>query len=647
MRKHVFLWVGMVAFQTNAQKFEPKAVTVADLQQQVHPLDKTSSAAILYKVGDCNISFLGNGFQTKYQVKMRLKIYDKKGYEWATQSVYFSSGGRGASVDFDDVITYNLVDGKIVKTPITKDGIFEEKVTKYRSQKKLQFPNVKEGSILEMTYTINMMGLGTPPKWTFQSKIPVDYAEFNTHIPEYLIYNTSQKGFVFPKVTKKQVQRSGGYEETVTTYKAENMPAMKDEAFVTNIDNYTSGIGHELSAVQLPMRYAGYYTEKVASDWNTIAQRLYEHEDFGGEVKKNGYYEKQVDSIVKGLTGRNEIISAVFGFVQSKVKWNNHYGLACENGVKRAFKEKTGNVADINLMLTAMLRHLEIEASPVLVSTRNNGIVYFPSIDNFDYLIVGVQTPTGYVLLDATGEFSLPDLLPMRDLNWFGRLIRENGTSEQIDLIPTALSKENTFLTATVQADGVVSGKIKKQYTDYTALDFREKNKDIAQETFLESLEAALDNAIVDNYQRENEKDPSKVLTETYSFKDSHTSELINDKLYISPLLFLRMKDNPFKQEKREYPIDFGFPTQKRINATIQIPEGYAIESMPENMSLETENGVGTFKFILVNQGSSIQLTAVVEVKAALVSAEHYTLFKAFYQQMVEKQNEKIILAKK
>lgn len=646
MRINIWSLVAFFAFYANAQKFEPKPITAADLQQQSHPLDKDASAAVLYKVGDCNISFLENGFQTKHQVKTRIKIYDKKGYEWATQNVYYSSGRRGASITFEDVVTYNLVDGKIVKTPLKKDGIFEERVTKGISQKKIQFPNVKEGSILEFTYTISALGAMNPPKWSFQSKIPVDYAEYSTHIPEYLIYNTSQKGFLFPKVTKKQVARSGNYEETLTTYKAENMPALKDEAFVTNIDNYTSGISHELSAVRLPTRYS-VYSEKIASDWNTIAQKLYEYDDFGGEIKKKGYYEKHVDSIVRGLTNQADIIDAVFRFVQSRIKWNNNRGLACEMGVKDAYKNKLGNVADINLMLTAMLRHLEIEASPVLVSTRNNGIVYFPSIDNFDYVIAGVQTPKGYVLLDATEEFSSPNLLPSRDLNWFGRLIRENGTSEEIDLIPSVLSKEFSYITANVQADASVSGKIKKQYTDYLAIDFREKNKDIQQENYLETLEAQSRNVVIDNYARQNEKDVSKVLGENFDFKDSNSVEIINDKLYFSPLLFMGINDNPFKQEKREYPIDFGYPTQRRINVTLQIPEGYVVESMPENISLDTENDVGSFKFILVNQGSSIQLTAVTEIKTALVSAEHYTLVKAFYQQMVDKHQEKVVLAKK
>jgi hypothetical protein len=42
-------------------------------------------------------------------------------------------------------------------------------------------------------------------------------------------------------------------------------------------------------------------------------------------------------------------------------------------------------------------------------------------------------------------------------------------------------------------------------------------------------------------------------------------------------MLFLA-GENPFQQEVREYPVDYGFPSQKKNTINIQIPDGYAIE---------------------------------------------------------------------
>ncbi len=48
-------------------------------------------------------------------------------------------------------------------------------------------------------------------------------------------------------------------------------------------------------------------------------------------------------------------------------------------------------------------------------------------------------------------------------------------------------------------------------------------------------------------------------------------------------MLYLVSKENPFKQEVREYPVDFGYPKQEKYNININIPEGFVVESMPES----------------------------------------------------------------
>ena len=58
-----------------------------------------------------------------------------------------------------------------------------------------------------------------------------------------------------------------------------------------------------------------------------------------------------------------------------------------QKGTRKAYLEGEGNVADINLLLIAMLRSQGVDANPVLVSTRNNGIPLFPTRKGFNYVI--------------------------------------------------------------------------------------------------------------------------------------------------------------------------------------------------------------------------------------------------------------------
>ena len=57
---------------------------------------------------------------------------------------------------------------------------------------------------------------------------------------------------------------------------------------------------------------------------------------------------------------------------------------------------------------------------------------------------------------------------------------------------------------------------------------------------------------------RSNEKELQLPIAETLSFSGANFSELIGGKIYIKPMLSFAQKQNYFKQENREYPVDFG-----------------------------------------------------------------------------------------
>lgn len=664
----IILFFAIICSTINAQEFKLGKVSVAELEEKEHPKDPSAAAAILFNKGEVKFEFSQNdGFQMFTEVETRIKIYKKEGYDWGNQNIrYYLVGNSKELISVSNAVTYNLVNGKIEKTKLKSEGEFDENINKYWGQKKITMPNVKEGSVIEFHYTIKTNSIDSMREWAFQSSIPVNHSEFTTYVPEYFVYNTNKKGFIFPKVTTKSYSKSitltnkenrgsgssfvgvdisqneFAYQENQTIYLAENLPAMKDEAYVNNIGNYTSSISHELSMTKSNNRPTKIYS----TDWESVTKTIYEFEDFGLELNKSGYFEEDLKILISGEKTRNETIGVIFKYVKSNIKWNGRYNYFCNDGVKTAYKNKTGNVAEINLMLTAMLRYAGFNANPVLVSTRSNGIALFPSLTAFNSVISAVETPEGLILMDATEIFSTPNVLPLRDLNWYGRLIRKDGTSTQINLTPSMISKETSTINVVVKADGTIDGKIRKQYTDYEALGFRQKNVATTKEAYIEELESTNNNIEIGEYVRDNELDLSKPVLETYSFNSNKELEIINDKIYISPLFFLTVKENPFKQEIREYPIDFSYPLESKIYVNIQIPEGYKVDFLPKPSKSLTGDDIGAFSYVVLNMDNKIQIIATTNINTAIVSADFYDVIKEFYQGMITKQNEKIILSK-
>jgi hypothetical protein len=657
----LFLAAGLSAA---AQEYELGEVTKAELEEKQHHTDASAPAAILYSKGQSYMEYSqGKGFMLVTEVDMKIKIYTKDGYEWANKIIpFYSSDSDRETVDISKAVTYNLVDGVIKKTKLKSEGEFTEQTNKFWKQTKIMLPDVKEGCIVEYRYTIHSPFTSVLPEWRFQEGIPVNHSEYTTRLPEYFTFSPNFRGYYQPKVVKTSQNRSitltsksrpaqSGhttfssdkidYAELRTQYVLENVPAMKMERYTNNINNYTASIEHELSMVKYPDEPLKSYS----TNWADVAKTIYKYDSFGNELSKTGYFEEDLTALLAGLTTSVQKTAAIFSYVKNRMNWNNYMGYSCNDGVKKAYKDKVGNVAEINLMLTAMLRHAGVEANPVLVSTRANKVALFPSTSAFNYVIVAVDIDGKRMLLDATSKSAMPNILPTRAINWVGRLIKKDTTSEPVDLSPQGISKEVINLQVQLAADGKITGKARDQYFDYNAFSYREAFLNISKESYLESMEKQYKGIEIGEYKVTNDKDLSKPVIEDYDFTHSGMADIIGDKMYISPLLFFTQTENPFTQDKREYPVDFVFPHQDKYMINIAVPAGYTIESLPVAAAVGMDGNMGTFRYNVASPlPNQIQIGVTLDINQALISAEDYPTLKDFYQKVIEKQSEKIVL---
>jgi hypothetical protein len=666
--KNVFLLSLFISLNIIAQKRDLGKVTIQELEEKICASDTSAVAAILFSIGDVKFEYQDDkGFYYVLKVKSKIKIYKKEGYEKANKTInYYSGAGSKEKVVINEAVTYNLVNGKIEKTKMKSDGEFDVKVNEFWSSKKITLPNVREGSIIEYEYELISDHLGAIKPWYFQSDIPVVFTEFNLNLPEYYVYKPAIRGFLSPNVETnskrrtiiysykenrvpglntgppKTVRTDVEFRETKYTYTLNNLISLKSESYVNNINNYIASIEHELISKQFPNEPFKNY----ATDWETVVNNIYQNDDFGNELNKTGYFEKDLDAMLSGAKSQEEKLMVIFSFVKSKMNWNESYGYNCRNGVKKAYQDKTGNVAEINLMLTSMLRYAGFEANPILISTRSNGISLFPSRNAFDYIIAGVELSNQVVLLDATNKYSLPNVLPIRDLNWFGRLIRKDGTSLQISLMPKFNSKEIINLMAEINHQGEITGKVRGQFFDYNAYGYRDNYNGITKESMIEKIEKRHKGLEINEFDVQNNTDLSKPIIENYSFTSSNSVEIIGDKMYFSPLLHFTMTENPFKQDTRLYPIDFVYPNQEKYSVSLKIPEGYVVETLPVSKAIGLPDDAGNFKFSISNNGNQIQLMFIFDINTAVVNSDMYEEVKVFFKEMIAKQNEKIVLKK-
>jgi len=665
--KKLILFFCFISFLASGQNYKFGKVSKKELEEQFYPKDSSANAAILFKNRRTYFQYIqGTGFSVITEVHERIKIYNKEGYGWGTKEMryYTSSSSNSEKIILSSAKTYVLEGGKIKTYKFKKGSLFLEKENKYWSKKIFTMPNLTEGCVVEWKYKLISPYKGID-KLNLQYSIPVKRVQCKIEIPEYYVYNLKSLGFerVQSKKTTKRgsititnKSRSGGSGNIKTNFSTQNigydikvmevskdfMPALKEESYVSNINNYKTAIKYELSALNWPNEPIKYFSKS----WDDVAKTILENSSFGVEMRKKSYFKKDLELLKATTKNQEELLKSILSFVKNKVKWNSYTGLYTDKGVKTAYKKGTGNIAEINLMLIAMLREAGISANPVLVSTRSNGIPVFPTIDGFNYVVAGIEKEGAVILLDASEKYSSPGVLPFRTLNWKGRIIREDKTSDWVPLIPLEHSKKEYLMSVVINDDEELDGFVRTKYSNKAALQYRKRNNTFSEEELLEKIDESYKDIDVSLVKLNFKEDIYKPVVESLKFTSEDLLEDINGDLFLKPLLFLGETTNPFKMKERVYPIDYGAPWSEKFMISIKIPENYQVVSVPQSEKIILNEGLGYFVFKSSQQKGSIKIQANLSINEGLILASNYELLKEFYNNMLKKVNEKIVLKK-
>ena len=194
--------------------------------------------------------------------------------------------------------------------------------------------------------------------------------------------------------------------------------------------------------------------------------------------------------------------------------------------------------------------------------------------------------------------------------------------------------------------DFSLSGKVSKNFTSYLALDYRKKYSGVTEEDHIKALESDKGDLEITELNFENVNDIIKPVKVSYEYELLDGVDEVGDKLYFSPLLFLATKENPFKLEERQYPIDFILPYQDKYLVNIMLPPGYKVESLPKNEAMEFRDGDAKFRYVIAANGQYLQLKVNLEINNPIIGSADYEVFKIFFSLLVDKQAEQVVLIK-
>ena len=618
-------------------------VEKAELEMKECDFDKNAEAMVLFDKGQLDYI---QGLGIDLERHIRIKILNDKGKDRADIHLSYINWKNDEDIKDISAQVYNLdPSGNIIVTKVDKKQIFEKQINKREAEKVFTFPDVKPGTIIEYKYKHTNIGM---MNWYFQRSIPVKYSEFTFDYPNEVDISFSPKCYMpYEQKTDKTSNR------TVRFFSMSNVPALRDEPYILNDDDYMQKIQTKTVAYE----NASGFRQSIIVNWLQVIRFLMEDEDFGVQIKKEIPRTVDLDAQLRSVKDPYMRMKIIYQYVKKNMEWNGNPGIWAFDGVKAAWKDKKGTAGEINLILINLLKDAGLNVKTILVSTHDNGLVnsfdagtaWSPGFYQFNKVLAWVTINDDVYVLDGTDKETPVHLIPIDAVATEGLVIEKIETFEWGW---KTLWKNNLYfrnmvlLQADISKDGKLTGEANVNSYDYARLEkiaaARKNKKDFTEKFFSSNNPGiAIDSVIFENM----DSDSLPLVQKVYFNEQLNTS---GEYEYFSVNLFTGLEKNPFVADQRISDVFFGILQSHNIIGNITIPDGYVFDELPKNIRMiMPDTSIVITRTSQVVDDNMLSFRINLEFKKPFYSSGEYDGFREFYKKLFDLLSEQYVIKKK
>ncbi len=640
-------------------------ISPADFDLSRDKFDTSVSAVIIADIG--STAFEGNSKSNMTMVFtrfMRVKILNKNGFRIANYAIrlYHNNQGREEKIADLKASTFNLENGVVTETKLDENSVFVEQFDNHNEFKKFTIPALQTGSIYDLTYTIKSDFNFNLRSWDFQGEFPRLWSEYTVTIPPVFEYMTKIQGDAQFDISETRevfqifsIRLSNGTNpddilnlsgnSLQHRWVKKNVPALRIEPFISTIENYISKVSFQLHYIQW------YKTDERHDQfitWIATAEILMGDEEFGLKLTHdNAWLSEDINDITAGCKSEEEKTEKIFYFIRNNFSCTNHDDMWARTPLKDVYKKRAGNVAEINLLLTAMLRQAHIFADPVILSTRKNGVAdtIYPMIGDYNYVICVAYPDNRTYKLDASQPYIGFNHLVTDCYNGGGRIINL-GKPNLVDLSPDSLMESSlTTLFIVNNENGNLSGNYKTTLGNVESYALRQQMSKISQRDYFKKIQTKYGNDIsIENPGIDSLTQYEFPITVHYDFDMSNLFK--GNIVYFNPMIASEDKINPFKSTQRHYPVEMPYKLEETFVVNMDIPKGYEVDELPKSARVAYNINEGIFEYLIQKNADNIQMRIHLKLNKAFFPTVEYNTLRDFYGYVVKKENEQIVFKK-
>ena len=629
-------------------------------------IDSNTHAVILSDQGE--VHYIGNDknwFSCVYTRQTKIKILHKSAFSLATVSIPLDGEDETLEkLSHVAAITCNLENGQVTELPLDAKDVFITKRDKSHRVAKFSLPGVREGSIVEYTYTIVSDYWAVLPAWEFQSvDHPCLSSEYQVEIPETLGFIVVRQGVHAYTVDKGSsghanyqiIQKGdagyGGRQDERLFVQAntlkhdwliKDIPAFGVEHYLTTPDNYIDKIDFQLART-----YNGEQTTDHNNTWAKATEELLSESWFGGALAEDNSWVNELSDKIPASGDALEQAKDVYYYVSQHFTCTSHYDKYIETSFKDVIKKNSGTVGEINLLLIALLRKRGLTADPVVLSTREFGfnLANYPVLDRMNYVIVRLSIFGKQYYLDAAHPQLGFGQLAGNCYNGHARII-SNRDSSSVYFWADSLKESKVTMVMLESTDKGLQGTLQSTLGPQESYDLRLAIAENGEKKYFKDIQtqygddADISNGKIDSLDRL--EDPVKIQYD-FTLKQQPDASVI----YLNPVMAGGWRENPFTSAERKYPVEMPYAMDQTYVFSMEIPSGYVVDEMPKSAKVAFNVDQGYFEYLLQHQGDLIQMRCRVRLNKAVFPPDDYGGLRDFFAFIVKKENEQIVLKKK
>lgn len=620
------------------------AVSDAELELTEYAQDTSAAVLVLYRHRDVLISLNGQGeFYRKEVFQERVKILKESGKSYPEYKLYYREP-QDFVTDIK-VVTYNMSGGRKTTDKLSKKMIFDEEVSGNIHSVSFAAENVRVGSVVEVTYTQKNPRIADFDGISLQDDVPLNLCEATVAYIPCFIYNIHKRGTLscvnYRELGKERVNTSGGgvfeMNQVIDHYRAYNVPAMKDAPRCYCPDFYKLAYDYDLRAYD----FDGEHHQDYSTTWENVDDQVRK----AGIIKE--FYDKsRIEAGPLVTDDEVETITRIRNLVCALVTWNGKRGISPQPA--KAFKAHEGNACDIAALVAECLGDAGYKIVPVFLMTRDRGEIldHQVKIDAFNTVVLQVTGPSGKVrYIDPASAGTAVDVMAGRCTVKRARVIPREGAGKWVDLSKLSSNRYIRTDTLSVTADGIIHGRTAETGFNSNAGDMKAAySRFSGKADFISQIET--DCGIeIDSLRTEGMDKWGPQASVHYTWQTPAVRS--GDLLYIRPFVDKLHTESTFRSPERMVPVDFPFSETGYYSVTIDVPEGWAVESLPPTVYFEEKNVKCQASMRAVSDGEhTVSVNLRYSNGQLQVPVDEYQEFRKYWERLCGIYNVTIVLKK-